>query len=138
MMLKRNYRKFQSSAIDHVNITPVLDVMLTILVAFILIAPHLKHGIITDVPQAYGESLKAADSVTVSVKDDGTFFFENDQVTFSELEREIQRLARAESHPTIYLEASKEARYEDFVKVLGLLKETGIENIDLATRPRSG
>ncbi len=134
-MLKRSFRNRKSSAIDYVNITPVLDVMLTILVAFMLIAPHLKHGIITDIPQAYGESLQAADSITVSVKRGGEFYFDNQEVTFSELENELQRIG---SGTTIYLEASEEAEYKHFVRVLGLLKELGIENIDLATRPRPG
>ncbi len=134
-MLKRRSRNRQSSAIDHVNITPVLDVMLTILVAFILIAPHLKHGIITDIPQAYGESIQESDSQTISVERDGKLYFNRDEVTMPELRQELERLGPG---ITIYLEASEQAQYKYFVEVLGLLRELGIQNIDLATRPRTG
>ncbi len=134
--MKRLSKKFKNKPFDSINLTPVLDVVFTILIAFILIAPYLKHGIVSDIPHSKGKNIKKSKLVTISITSNGEIFLEDKKYSFDSLKKKLIKIHQIDPEVEIYLEGSKESKYGYFVKLLAILKEVGFKNINIATKPR--
>ena len=121
-------------AFSGINVTPLVDVMLVLLVIFMVTAPMMQQGVAVDLPNAAGAALPQEDATfVVSVTVDGQLYL-ND--TKHDLETLTQRLlAIREEKPgmVVYLRADNDSSYGNVVSVMAALKRAGIEKLGMIT-----
>lgn len=131
------------------NVTNLLDTAFTLLMAFMVVAPSIKHGIDLQVPQTQGAIIDKDDTKTITVviahPEDGTedlIYIEDTstdekarQVSLEELVRDLELTRMTYPKMDVFLEVDRLATYETFARTLGGIKSIGIENIGLVTEP---
>ena len=121
-----------------INVTPLVDVMLVLLVIFILTAPLLTSAIRLDLPQGEGaQSGQAPQSVTVVVNAQGALFFNDVPVQTAELRARLQDTAQRNPDTEVQLRADQSIAYGRVVEVMGLAQQAGLSRIGfVAEAPR--
>jgi len=118
-----------------INVTPLVDVMLVLLVVFIVTAPLLTTGLRIDLPEVKAASTPVKDArllVTVS-KEERILFGEKD-VTAS-IEEELRSNERVQKESELYIRADKDARYGVVAKVVAAARSAGVKSLNLLVQP---
>ena len=123
------------TVMSEINVTPLVDVMLVLLIIFMVTAPMLKQGIDIELPKAKGKQLKSEERINVTIKRKGVIYLNNRKVTLSELVRKLRAISKL--NPNVYLKADRHVPYGDVVKVMAEIKDAGIEKVGLITEPVS-
>lgn len=120
-----------------IELIPLIDVIFCILTFFLLAALQLtrQQAINVDLPKASTGKPTSQDMLLVSVNEMGTTFIEQEPVNSLELEKFVRRYHQVNPRGVVVLYAPKEARYNDVVQVLDLLREVGGDRVALATLP---
>ena len=123
---------------SEINVTPLVDVMLVLLVIFILTAPLLTSAIRLDLPQAEGaRSGEAPLSVTLVVDAQGRFYLNDQPVSREQLDQRLRQLARRNPDTEVQLRADASIAYGRVVEVMGLASRAGLTRIGfVAETPR--
>ena len=128
--------------LSEMNLTNLLDTAFILLIAFMLVAPMLKHGIDLDLPVVSQQALQSeSNTVVIAIAKrpleelTEPIYIEDKRVDLDELEGIIRDKMRKFPDFDVAIEADKTVTYETFAKVLGLLKNLGIDNIGLVTEP---
>jgi len=124
----------EKRVMSEINVTPLVDVMLVLLVIFMVTAPLLKQGLDVDLPKAKGKELPAEERIMVSVKKDGKIYLNRKALSLQELTRRLRAISKR--NPTLYLQADRRVPYGEVVKIMGEIKAAGIEKVGLMTEPR--
>jgi biopolymer transport protein TolR len=124
---------------SEINVTPLVDVMLVLLVIFILTAPLLTSAIRLELPQGEGaQSGQAPQSVTLAVNAQGALYFNDQTVTTAELRTRLQDTAQRNPDTEVQLRADQAIAYGRVVEVMGLAQQAGLSRIGfVAEAPRS-
>ena len=131
----------KTSALNsEINITPLADVMLVLLIIVMLIAPLLQAGVDVVLPEAANTTEKPEnDAQTVlSVTADGRFFVDKIQVTEQNLLREVQSVLERKFEKIVLIKADQDAQYSNVMAILDRLQRAGIEDIGLVTERKVG
>lgn len=122
-----------------IELIPLIDVIFCILTFFLLAALQLtrQQAINVDLPKASTGKPQSQDMLLVSVNEVGTTFIEEQPVNAIELEKFVRRYNQVNPRGVVVLYAPKEAKYNDVVQVLDLLREVGGDRVALATLPGS-
>ena len=124
--------RFQPVA--EINVTPMVDVMLVLLIIFMVAAPLLTVGVAVDLPETSAEALTdQGEPLTVSVLSDGTIFLQDTEVSFDNLAPRLLAISQAGYEQRIYVQGDKAAAYDDVAKVIGELNSAGFTRIGLVT-----
>jgi biopolymer transport protein ExbD len=118
---------------ENINIIPFVDVML-VLLAIVLTTSTLieKHLIPVSLPSASKSNEKIKkDQITITIKKNGEFYFQEYPITFKDLQKKISSLNK---ETQISINCDKEAKFENFVKILDILKQNDLENISIVTK----
>ena len=125
-----------------INVTPMVDVMLVLLIIFMVSAPLLTVGVPIDLPQTQASSLDQADKepLAVSVNTDGKVFLQNTEIELEALVPKLQAIAQARggSDERIYVRGDKTVNYGTVMKVMGRLSAAGYRRIALVTEVEQG
>jgi len=125
-----------------INVTPMVDVMLVLLIIFMVSAPLLTVGVPLDLPQTQAKSLDNDKSpVTLSVKADGKVFINDTEVPISELVAKLKSITEARGSgldERIFMRADKSADYGTVAKVMGQLSGAGFKRLALVTEVEQG
>ncbi|RLU01852.1 ExbD/TolR family protein [Ketobacter sp.] len=123
-------------AMSEINMTPLVDVMLVLLIIFIITVPVLTHSVKVDLPQASNtpNELKPK-TVAISVTADGNLHWNDDTVSFEVLEQRLQVAAGAPEQPEIHLRGDKQVAYEHMIRVMAAVQRAGIEKLGFVTTP---
>jgi biopolymer transport protein ExbD len=119
-----------------INITPLADVMLVLLIIFMITAPLAQHKIKVTLPQANPESenpKKLAPPIDVAVEKDGTMFWEGSSISQAELRARLLVQAQKSPQPPLQIRADKTTRYKVIRKVLETAKASGMVHIEFVT-----
>ena len=120
--------------LSEINVTPLVDVMLVLLVVFIVTAPLLTNAIKVDLPETeQTESPDDPSAVTVSVDAAGKVFVEKDAVAITELTRTLQDLRASRPDASLFLQADDAARYGIVAKVMASIERSGITKVSVIT-----
>ena len=137
---KRRHRR--NPVMSEINVTPMVDVMLVLLIIFMVSAPLLTVGVPIDLPQSKASSLDAADKepLAVSVNTKGQVFLQNSEVKMEELVPKLKAIAdaRGGSDERIYVRGDKTVDYGTVMKVMGRLSAAGFRKVALVTEVEQG
>ena len=132
---KRRHRR--NPVMSEINVTPMVDVMLVLLIIFMVTAPLLTVGVPIDLPQTQASSLDQADKepLAVSVSTNGQIFLQNSEIPLEELVPKLQAIsqARGGSDERIYVRGDKTVNYGTVMKVMGRLSAAGFRKVALVT-----
>jgi biopolymer transport protein ExbD len=121
-----------------INVTPMVDVMLVLLVIFILSAPMFTSAVQLELPKAQAQSApaQAVATVTLSIDGKGKIFWNNDPVDQRALEARLIEAAKLEPQPELQLRADKDTRYEVVAQVMAAAQANGLTKLGFVTDPR--
>lgn len=130
-------KKKASDPVADINVTPMVDVMLVLLIIFIVITPMLSKGISVEMAKTNNPSVMQAadkeDAVLVAVSRDGRTYLGTDQVTPENLPGKVKDLLTNRLDKTVYLRSDARARYERVVEVVDNLRAAGVDQLGLLT-----
>ena len=136
-LAKRNEGANVSSDI---NVTPMVDVMLVLLIVFMVITPMLQHGVSVDLaPVNNPEPMQDADkedALLVAVMRDGKVYFGNDQVQPDQLTQKIKDKLANKSDKRVYLKADARAKFGSVVDVVDNVRAAGVDDLGLLTEQK--
>jgi biopolymer transport protein TolR len=121
-----------------INITPLVDVMLVLLIIFMITAPMLHQGIEVALPQAEAEPLpmRVDDPLVLSVNRDGLVYVQDEPIHPSQLIDRLQPLIEARGDETVFLKGDRELAYGVIMEVLDILHDGGIQHVGMVTERR--
>lgn len=124
-------------AVSDINVTPMVDVMLVLLVIFMVTAPLLTTGVDVDLPNAKTPQVRDPDNkaVTVSVAADGKIYIQETAVDMQTLVVRLQAVTKANPDARIYVRGDGRINYGTVMEVLGTLHSAGFTKAALITRP---
>ena len=136
-LAKRNEGANVSSDI---NVTPMVDVMLVLLIVFMVITPMLQHGVSVDLaPVNNPEPMQDADkedALLVAVMRDGKVYFGNDQIAPDQLTNKIKDRLANKTDKRVYLKADARAKFGSVVDVVDNVRAAGVDDLGLLTEQR--
>ena len=121
-----------------INVTPLVDVMLVLLIIFMIAAPMLHQGIEVALPQANAGPLpqRTQEPLVVSVNRDGLIYLFEDPIHSTQLVDRLKPLVEARSGETVFVKGDRDVPYGHVMEVLDLLREGGIVNVGMVTERR--
>lgn len=121
---------------SEINMTPLVDVMLVLLIIFIITVPVLTHSVKVDLPRADNtiNEIKP-ETVNIAVTDGGQLHWNEDAVTIEELEQRLAAAARQEPQPEIHLRGDRTVSYEHVIKAMAAVQKAGILKLGFVTDP---
>ncbi|MFJ2989323.1 ExbD/TolR family protein [Collimonas sp. NPDC087041] len=119
-----------------INITPMVDVMLVLLVIFIITAPLFTHAIKVDLPTAQSAPApEKPETISLSIDRAGKMFWNDQPVQEADLENRLVEAAQHQPQPELQLRADKDTRYEILAQVMSLAQNNGLTKIGFVTVP---
>jgi biopolymer transport protein TolR len=123
-------------AMAEINVTPLVDVVLVLLIIFMVTAPLMQRGIDVDLPRTVSQTAKQEDRIVVSVGKDGKVSIGEVIIPLEDLRDQIQkRIAGQENKKAVFLRGDKSLRYEIIMQVMDEMKRSGVPTIGLVTEP---
>ena len=122
-----------------INVTPLVDVMLVLLIVFMVAAPLMTAGVPIDLPKTAAKPLNSqVEPLTVSIKQDGSIFLIKEPMTIDQLTQKLAALYAVDPEKEIRVKGDAAAAYEPIAKVLGAINAAGFKKIGLETLPGGG
>src|SRR6185436_16446182 len=119
-----------------INVTPLVDVMLVLLVVFMVTAPLLTTGLRVDLPEVHAASTPVKDArLLVTVTKEGRVLFGETDVT-DRIETALRENARVQQEHELYIRADKDARYGIVASVVAAARSSGVESLNLLVEPQ--
>jgi biopolymer transport protein TolR len=135
-------RRRRNPVMSEINVTPMVDVMLVLLIIFMVSAPLLTVGVPIDLPQTQASSLDQADKepLAISVNTKGEVFLQNTEIKLDELVPKLKAItaARGGGDERIYVRGDKSVDYGTVMKVMGRLSAAGFRKVALVTEVEQG
>lgn len=123
---------------SEINMVPLIDVMLVLLIVFMITAPLLTHSVKIDLPQASSQPThEKPETVSLSINGEGKLFWNNDALDDAALPARLKAAAEQTPQPELHLRADRETRYQKLAEVMSLAREAGIEKMGFITQPSS-
>jgi biopolymer transport protein ExbD len=121
-----------------INMTPLVDVMLVLLIIFIVTAPLMSQAIKVDLPKVNSTALEQKpETIRISIKADGQTYWNESVATDADIKARMEVAAKATPQPEVHLAADKETRYERIATVMGMTREAGINKFGFITDPKA-
>jgi biopolymer transport protein ExbD len=120
------------------NVVPLVDVMLVLLVIFIVTAPLLTHSVKIDLPKASSKvNITKPEHVAFGIRENGELFWNGEAVRLDELPRRFAAEARKEPPSELHIHADRHVQYETVAKVMARAAQAGMVRIGFVTEPAS-
>ena len=121
-------------ALTEINMTPMIDVMLVLLIIFMISAPLLTVGVKVELPKTEAGAMSdQAEPLNLSIRADGSIYLQDTQVPFANLQPALTGLGQAGFERPIYVRADSKAAYESVAQVMAALQTAGFTKIGLIT-----
>ncbi|MDX8376851.1 MAG: protein TolR [Mariprofundales bacterium] len=128
--------KNNNKPISNINVTPLVDVMLVLLIIFMITAPLLSQGVQVDLPDAASPAMSQQDEpLIISVRADGSLFLQRKAVVLAQLAAQIQIIRKQKPNLPVYVRGDAKTPYENIAQVMGMLAGAGITKVGLVTEP---
>ncbi|MFH1502808.1 MAG: biopolymer transporter ExbD [Candidatus Eisenbacteria bacterium] len=133
--MRRRKRDYGDEVVHDINVTSLVDVMMTLLIIFIIVAPMIEQGIDVNLPSAEPKRIDVADVLTISVTENERVYLEGQRVTMEELRDRLGNIHAARTDVAVLIKADEDIRYGRVVEVLDTVRSVGILRLAMATRP---
>ena len=121
---------------NEINMTPLVDVMLVLLIIFIITVPVMKHAVNVDLPRAVNQpELITPETVRLSVAAEGDYFWNGAPIDDSELTSRLQAEAAKGPQPELHINGDKAVRYERVAQAMAAAQRAGVRKIGFITEP---
>jgi len=125
-----------AQAMSEINMTPLVDVMLVLLIIFIITIPVINHSVKIDLPRAVNQPNQIKpQTINIAIDHDGTVFWNNAIVDASALKAKIDASSRLEPQPELHLRADRKTPYERVAQVMAAAQSGGLSKIGFITEP---
>jgi len=129
---RRNTRR--RGGFSEINITPMVDVMLVLLIIFMVAAPMLTAGVQVDLPKASSQPLQGQDEpLTVTIKKNRKVYIQETPVAMDELGAKLHKIAHEKLETRIFVRGDKDVDYGSIMKVVGEVNSAGFSKVALIT-----
>lgn len=123
---------------NEINMVPLIDVMLVLLIVFMITAPLLTHSVKIDLPQASSQPTEEKpETVSLSIDASGQLFWNDDAIDAAALPQRLQDAAARSPQPELHLRADRDTRYQMLAEVMTQARSAGIEKMGFITVPAS-
>ena len=136
---KRRHRR--RGVMSEINVTPMVDVMLVLLIIFMISAPLLTVGVPIDLPQTQAKSLdQDKEPLTISVNSQGQWFLQNTEIAIDDILPKLKAItaARGGMEERIYVRGDRKVDYGTVMRVMGRLSGAGFHRVALVTEVEQG
>lgn len=136
---RRGRRRGGAPVMAEINVTPMVDVMLVLLIIFMVSAPLMTVGVPIDLPQTAAKSMdQSKDPITVSLNDKGQIFIGESEVKYEDLITKIQAVTKGNYDERIFVRGDKKVDYGAVMRVMGRLSGAGFKKVALVTEAEQG
>lgn len=127
-----------SATISQINVTPLVDVMLVLLVIFMVTAPIIQQGVQVNLPQAKAGAIPGKEEqLVVAITRNGRIYLNDNPMTLAELGQKLRAIRKLQRDKEVYLRADQDVRYGIVMRTIAEIKQAGIEKLGMVTRPPS-
>ncbi len=121
---------------NEINMTPLVDVMLVLLIIFIITVPVMKHSVNVDLPQASSQREETKpETLNLSVDASGNYFINESRVSDADLPGLLQAEAARQPQPDLHIRGDKAVRYERVAQAMAMAQQAGLRKIGFITEP---
>ncbi len=125
-----------AGAISNINVTPLVDVMLVLLVIFMVTAPILQQGVDINLPKVKAAPLAGEEQqLVVAVNRAGQVYLNDTAITVPELGPKLQAILKVRPDRQVFLRADQNVRYGEVMRVISTIKGAGVERLGMVTEP---
>jgi biopolymer transport protein TolR len=129
----KRFRRKASTVMTEINVTPFVDVMLVLLIIFMVTTPLMQSGVNVDLPKQDAGFLEISEQNVVTLRRDGSIFFNEKRVSLKDLEIGLRSIAALAPTTEVYLKADRSIKYGSVVGVMGAIKRAGISRLGMVT-----
>ena len=122
-------------ALADINITPLVDVVLVLLIIFMVTAPVLQSGIEVNVPKTRTVKQITEERLVISIDKQQRVFLGNNPININSIAAVLKQKVRDPLHQSIYLRADEDVPFGAFATVMDAVKQSGITNVSIVTQP---
>lgn len=134
----RDARRYRKHRFTEINVTPMVDVMLVLLIIFMVTAPLLTSGVQVDLPKTEAAPLQGQDEpLVVSIQNDGKVFLQKTPVQIEELGAKLKAVAGEKSDTRIFVRGDKAINYGRIMEVMGIINQAGFRKVALVAEQPS-
>lgn len=122
---------------NEINMTPMVDIMLVLLIIFIITVPVMKHSVNIDLPRASSQPQDARpETLRLSVDAQGAYFLNEQRIDDKDLPRLLKAEAANDPQPELHIRGDKEVRYERVAQAMSAAQQSGMRKIGFITEPK--
>jgi len=125
---------------SNINVTPMVDVMLVLLIIFMVITPMLQKGVSVDMAKTNNpvplQDADKEDALIVAVQRDGAVFFDSQKVSAEELTQKVKDRVQGKANKEVFIRADARAKYKPVVDVVDDVRSAGVDQVGLLTEQR--
>jgi biopolymer transport protein ExbD len=131
------YKPKMAGPVSEINVTPMADVMLVLLIIFMVITPMLQKGVSVDMAKAENPRVMPdadkEDAVVLAVTRDGKIYLGSDQVQLANITTNVKDRISSKLDKTVYVKSDARAKYGDVVAVIDMVRAAGVDSLGLLT-----
>lgn len=128
-------RNGAAEPLHEINVTPLVDVMLVLLIIFIVTAPLLTHKVKLNLPKAKTEASAVLHPLVVSMTRDTDLYLDGQPIAAPDLEIHLKHMVTSGAEPTVEVRADGELAYQYVVRLMALVQNAGVTKISFITQP---
>lgn len=125
----------EESSMSEINVTPLVDVMLVLLIIFIVTVPVVRLSLPVDLPTQEAAKIEhKVENVHITLQKNGTLMWDDEVIEKGALRSRLVETAKLETQPSVFLNADRLCTYEEVVQLVGLIREAGIKKLGFVTK----
>ena len=126
----------QRRAMTDINVTPLVDVMLVLLIIFMVTAPLIQSGVKVDLPRASAQQMEhQEEKLVLTITRDRRVFLGSSEIPPADLEKKLASNARIQKDKELYLHADRSLPYGQVVEIMAIARRAGVESLGMITDP---
>jgi biopolymer transport protein ExbD/biopolymer transport protein TolR len=123
------------SSLSEINVTPLVDVVLVLLIIFMVTAPVLESGIDVSVPKTRTVKEITEERLVITINKEQRVFLGNDPVNINQIGATLKQKVRDPQHQSVFVRADESVPFGAFATVMDAVKQSGISNVSIVTQP---
>ena len=128
----------EDDVMNEINMTPMVDIMLVLLIIFIITVPVMTHSVNIDLPRASNEAQNIKpETIRLSVDAQGAYFLNEAQIADADLAPRLKQASAQNPQPELHIRGDKNVRYERVAQAMAAAQQAGLRKIGFITEPKN-